>query len=178
MKMRSHIRNLPGLCLAIMAAAAILASSSAWAGDDRPEQIRAELRDMEHKIKTLKAEGRHEEAAAVAREAGELREKAMHMQKERGEGAPERPKAEAGERIRHLREAAGHLHAAGLHDLAERLESEAQRGETTWREAPGGERGRPPVEAELEQMRAELQELRQALRKLNARLDEQGRGQP
>lgn len=138
------------------------------------ESLKRESMELRAQLERVRAEGRDEEAREIENHLRKLerelawREAEARPRRERqGPEGPPGESPEAGERIRHLREAIAHLHAAGMHEPAERLTQQLDR-----LPRPRIEEGPGPG---LEQLRAEMEELRQAVRELRARIEEMSR---
>lgn len=137
--------------------------------------MRVERAEMLAKLERLRAEGRHEDVAALKERLRVLDEEMAALKARLSSPASPRPvrpmPPEPVQRQRHLQAAIENLHAVGLHELAERLERE--RGTLLRPErAPGPELLRD-LQEEIRRLRAELDELRQGLRRLNARIERQ-----
>ncbi len=135
------------------------------------ESLKRESMELRAQLERARSEGRDEEAREMENHLRKLerelawREAGARPRRERQ--GPERESPEAGERIRHLKEAIAHLHAAGMHEPAERLTQQLDH-----LRQPRIEEGPGPG---LEQLRAEMEELRQAVRELRARIEEMSR---
>lgn len=165
------------------------------AASDQPRpDLRAQLEQLQGRLKELSAGGQAEQAAEVQRRIQRL-ENALRSSPRRpgpaagedqrplgprqqplgqGRGLPEMP-----ERLRHLQVAIENLRAAGLPTAAERLarigermQQQLQRGPRPQGRRPSGP---PLVEGDPAQLRQQVQDLRQAVDELRRRLDEMSR---
>ena len=112
------------LALGAAAAGLVLCVSAVRADEPRPEQLREQMRNLEHKAKELQAAGKEDQANAVRHEMQELREKFAHMAKERhGEqaGGDDR-RADLAKKLEHARAELKEAREGGNKERAEDLQ--------------------------------------------------------
>ena len=156
-----------------MSAASLVAFASvAMADEPNPEQLREQMRKLEHKAQELKAAGQEDQARAVGHEMQELREKASRMGRERrGEnGGGDERRAELQKRLEHARAELKEAREAGKEDRAADLQRGIERMEQELASA-GPQRGRErEARQQPEQLTPEqrIRHIREAVEHLHA----------
>lgn len=117
------------LALGVAAAGLVWCVSAARAEEPRPEQLREQMRKLEHKARELKEAGQEEQAQAVMREMQELREKAAHLMKKRDGDQPAGDEARAAlmKKMEHTRAALKEAREAGQEERVAELQRNLHR---------------------------------------------------
>lgn len=169
-----------------VAAGLVVFAASAFAEEPGPDQVRDQIRKLEQKAQALKADGKMEDAKAVAGEAAELREKIARMERERHQDAvrgDERRRDEIKHKLDQSRAELKELREAGKEDQAAEVQRKIHSLEETLANSgrrPEGERGpaahqeRGATERRVQHVREAIAHLREAgMNDLAERLDQE-----
>jgi hypothetical protein len=170
----NRVSQWAGRLAVVVAAGLVLFTARAFAEEQGPDQVRDQIHKLEQKAQALKADGKMEDAKAVAREAAELREKIARVEKERhmdSAGGDERRRDAMKQKLEQSRNELKELREAGKEDKAAEVQKRIHSLEEALANSgrkPDAERGdreqpdRGAIERRVQHMREASGHLREA----------------